>query len=284
MDSLFVALLGASLFITWTSGERIAELKSRCNAGDRYAETALQNAKSLSIARLAPFGRAEKGWETYAPQISVTVGTTCAPHTARFAEAVALWQARHELEASGAVDEATLAALKLRWQQARPFIARFEPGDCPPPVANQRLADIAPSEGWLGKAGQLDMDALASFRRMVAAARAADPRIAIDPDALTIVSAYRSPAYDAARCNGGRCNGIAKARCSAHRTGTAVDLFVGAAPGHGPVDSDNANRLYLSRTPAYRWLVANGRHYGFVNYVFEPWHWEFVGVTGRQVP
>jgi LAS superfamily LD-carboxypeptidase LdcB len=116
---------------------------------------------------------------------------------------------------------------------------------------------------------------------MVTAARAADPRIAADRNMLTIVSAFRSPAYDAARCAGGHCNGIAKARCSAHRTGTAVDLFVGAAPGHGPVDSHDANRLYLSRTPAYRWLVKNAGRFGFVNYVFEPWHWEWVGSPTR---
>ena len=113
--------------------------------------------------------------------------------------------------------------------------------------------------------------------KVVADARAADPRIARDRHALTIVSAYRSPAYDAAKCAGGKCNGIAKAKCSAHRTGTAVDLHVGAAPGHGPVDSANENRLFLSRAPTYRWLVENAHKYGFVNYVFEPWHWEWVG-------
>ena len=117
---------------------------------------------------------------------------------------------------------------------------------------------------------------------MIAAARAADPRIAADRQTLTIVSAFRSPAYDAARCSGGRCNGIAKARCSAHRTGTAVDLYVGAVPGHSPVDSDDANRLYLSQTPTYRWLVKNAGRYGFVNYVFEPWHWEWVGEPTQQ--
>jgi len=72
------------------------------------------------------------------------------------------------------------------------------------------------------------------------------------------------------------------ARCSAHRTGTAVDLYVGAAPGHLPVDSDNANRLHLSKTPAYRWLVQNAARYGFVNYVFEPWHWEWVGAPASE--
>ena len=118
---------------------------------------------------------------------------------------------------------------------------------------------------------------------MIEAARNADPRIAADREMLTIVSAFRSPAYDAAKCAAGaNCNGVAKARCSAHRTGTAVDLYVGAAPGHSPVDSDDANRLHQSKTPAYRWLVQNAARFGFVNYVFEPWHWEWTGAPAQR--
>jgi LAS superfamily LD-carboxypeptidase LdcB len=41
--------------------------------------------------------------------------------------------------------------------------------------------------------------------------------------------------------------------------------------------SADANRLYQVGTPAYRWLVANAARFGFVNYVFEPWHWEWIG-------
>ena len=33
----------------------------------------------------------------------------------------------------------------------------------------------------------------------------------------------------------------------------------------------------MSRTPAYRWLVANADRFGFVPYPFEPWHWEWTG-------
>jgi LAS superfamily LD-carboxypeptidase LdcB len=28
---------------------------------------------------------------------------------------------------------------------------------------------------------------------------------------------------------------------------------------------------------AFRWLVANAYRHGFVNYAFEPWHWEWTG-------
>jgi hypothetical protein len=63
-----------------------------------------------------------------------------------------------------------------------------------------------------------------------------------------------------------------------------VDLVVGQAPGH-PVDSTNdVNRLAMSRTPAYRWLVQNAGRYGFVNYAFEPWHWEYTGEPIEVAP
>ena len=56
-----------------------------------------------------------------------------------------------------------------------------------------------------------------------------------------------------------------------------MDIVVGQSPGY-PVDSSaDPNRLAMSRSPAYRWLVANAERFGFANYVFEPWHWEWTG-------
>jgi hypothetical protein len=80
---------------------------------------------------------------------------------------------------------------------------------------------------------------------MAAAARAEDPRIAADPRNLTIFSGFRDPDADAVRCNAeGNCQGVVRAACSAHRTGLAVDLYVGQAPGYGPDSSADAqNRL-----------------------------------------
>ena len=92
-------------------------------------------------------------------------------------------------------------------------------------------------------------------------------------------SGYRDPVSDAARCETEHnCDGAHRASCSAHRTGTAIDLDVGFMPE--PLTADNAttdNRmLHEYRTPAYRWMVANASRFGFVNYAFEPWHWEYV--------
>ena len=114
---------------------------------------------------------------------------------------------------------------------------------------------------------------------MVSAARAESPAIAADPKLLTIFSGYRDPAADAAACAAKHdCATPARAgTCSAHRTGLAMDIYLGSAPGFDPASSDDANRLYESRSPAYLWMVANAGRFGFVNYAFEPWHWEWTG-------
>lgn len=64
---------------------------------------------------------------------------------------------------------------------------------------------------------------------------------------------------------------------SEHQLGTTVDLST-------PAISNTLNGF--ETTPAYKWLLDNAHKYGFVlsyppnnqYYVFEPWHWRFVGV------
>jgi len=64
---------------------------------------------------------------------------------------------------------------------------------------------------------------------------------------------------------------------SEHQLGTTVDLITSGLGGS--LDS-------FDNTKAYTWLLANAYRYGFVIsypkdntfYVFEPWHWRFVGV------
>jgi LAS superfamily LD-carboxypeptidase LdcB len=177
------------------------------------------------------------------------------------------------------MDEASLRAFDLAWLTRRPFVAASGHGRCPDPPAPDGLVPISKAEGYLGQAAQLRPAALAAYRRMVAAAHAESPALAADPKLLTIFSGYRDPARDAADCAAkGDCGTPAHAgTCSAHRTGLAMDLYLGSAPGHPPESSDDENRLYESRTPAYLWMVANAARFGFVNYPFEPWHWEWTG-------
>jgi hypothetical protein len=236
------------------------------------------NSASLYVLHIAPFGREESGWATYAPEIEHEIGTRCAADTAGFADALARWQRRRGLSPSGVMTIATFAVMKDDWQARRPFVQLRATGACPPPPHAHDLADAKPSEGYEGKPVQLRKGALAAYRRMVAAARQGEPALAAKPELLTLFSAYRSPAYDAARCaHDHNCQGVVRAACSAHRTGLAFDIVLDTAPGY-PVDSSaDANRLAMVKGLAYRWLVANAATYGFVNYPFEPWHWEWTG-------
>lgn len=64
---------------------------------------------------------------------------------------------------------------------------------------------------------------------------------------------------------------------SEHQLGTTVDLITTGTGGE---------LLGFDRTAAYAWVLANAYRYGFVlsypknndYYIFEPWHWRFVGV------
>ena len=255
---------------------------SACGSGPAVATQA--NTASLQTLAWAPFGRAETGWETYAPLIAREIHTGCAPAEPGFAAALAAWQAAQKLPADGVMTVTVFDRMKGVIELRRPFVRLSAQRICPNPPASDALAQATPTEGYAGKAIQLRPAALEAWRRMAAAARAEDPAIAADPRNLTIFSGFRSPADDDARCRReGNCDGKVRATCSAHRTGLAMDLYVGQAPGFGPDSSADANRLAMAgRTPTYRWLVANADRFGFVPYPFEPWHWEWTGERPRR--
>ena len=245
-------------------------------------QAARLNANSIDTLAVAPFGHAETGWRTYAPLTAHEAGTACAPDTPGFAEALARWKVAHGMAYDGTVDDRTLQVLKGAWQEHRPFLmARVKKEPCPDPPAIDDLEQIKPTESHYGKPILVRPEALASYRRMVAAARRELPELDRDPLLMTIFSGYRSPEYDAASCfNQGGCNGVARASsCSAHRTGAALDIVIGNAPGARVDTATDANRRYLSQTRLYQWMVLNAGRYGFVNYPYEPWHWEYVGAV-----
>ena len=249
-----------------------SQTKEGCQGSPRFAGAAGANAASVQTLGWAPFGRPEVGWETYALIIAQEIGSQCAPGDPAFAEALSRWQTGQGVPADGILKPADFEIMRVATHRRRPFVAAFAQG-CPPAPDPALLAPARSDEGYAGKAVTLRRDVLEAYRRMVAAAREEQPSIAGEPRLLTIVSAYRSPEEEARRCAGQDCSGSARALCSAHRTGTALDLFV----GYEPASTDDANRLAQSRAPSYRWLVANAARFGFAPYVFEPWHWEWAG-------
>jgi D-alanyl-D-alanine carboxypeptidase len=247
-----------------------------CQEGPSPAAAA--NALSLRTLVWAPYNRTETGWEIYAPQIAAEINATCGPETPGFAASMVAWQGANGLPATGRLDPAVYAVMNTRWLLARPFVIESRSG-CPQAAALDSLVALEPQEIY-GKPERLERGALSAYRRMIADARAQIPALAANKRMLTVFSGYREPDADAARCALEQdCQGVTRTICSAHRTGRAIDLMVGHAPGQRPDSSNDANRLAQTRTPAYLWLVSNAKHYGFVNYTFEPWHWEWTGQT-----
>jgi hypothetical protein len=249
-----------------------------CAMPTAYGPAAVYNTAAETNLVWSPFGRPEQGWAIYAPAIARTVRSACPAGSPAFARAVARWQTRASLVPHGGVDPPTFQAMKTGWEQRRPFIHVRADGVCPEPPDEARIADVPAADSYRGSVVRLRPGTLRALEAMIEAARREDPRIAADPEQLTVFSGFRSPAHDAARCaKEGNCDGIVRAACSSHRTGLAIDLALGPAPGFTADSSADANRLYQTATPAYRWLVANAGRFGFVNYVFEPWHWEWTG-------
>jgi D-alanyl-D-alanine carboxypeptidase len=241
---------------------------------DGWREAAAANDRSLTTLVWKPFGRAEGGWETYAPLIGREVGTRCGPATAGFAAAYARWQSAHGLAADGILKESDFAQMRNAMALRRPFVQQTAKGLCPAAPADTALATASSAETLWSKPIQLREGALAAYRRMAASARAAG---VARGDVLKLVSGYRGPAEEAARCSDGGCNTLTRAHCSAHRTGLAMDLYLDHAPGQDPTSTDDANRAAMARSPAYRWLVVHAGEFGFLPYPFEPWHWEWTG-------
>jgi len=61
---------------------------------------------------------------------------------------------------------------------------------------------------------------------------------------------------------------VGKPGFSAHQSGRAIDFYLGTANGRRKV-------AILRETPAYKWMAANARRFGFYPHPKEPWHWEY---------
>jgi hypothetical protein len=268
------------IFLTASAGAAAAAASppaggARCDEGPAAAAAA--NRASLQTLVWSPSSRPETGWEIYAPLAAHEIATACPETSPAFAAALAAWQAAHRVGAGGVMDGATLRAMNQTWIARRPFV-KLSARACPPAPDEPSLARATPAESYGGKTIELRPGALAAYRAMTAAARQDLPQVRADSRLMTLFSGYRSPAADAARCVAeANCQGVARASCSAHRTGLAMDIDLGAAPGDRIDSADDANRLFIARGAAYRWMVANAGRFGFVPYPFEPWHWEWTG-------
>ena len=240
---------------------------------------AAATAKNLQLRRSLAWtfgGRQQTGWEIYVPLVSHTIGVDA--DSPDFAAGLAKWQAKNSLAATGVLENDTMQALIRYWQSQRlgRSTAPAEGSLLSAPITE--FFDSTRDPGLL----ELERQTYAAYKRMLAAAAkdlggsvsfTKTGELADGEKYLRIVSAYRSPEYQAQlrrkEPNAGR---GALAKFSAHSTGQALDLYVGGEP----VTTKDHNRLIQVQTPAYKWLVKNANRFGFYNYFYEPWHWEYV--------
>lgn len=221
--SLF-AFLSVCFVLTFAGGARAA---GPCHTNaDGWQAQGLANAASAYGMEWAPFGAAEWGWQAYLPLIQRELHTTCGPGTPIFASQLAGFQQTHGLTPTGLFDAATFQVFRGLWQERRPFVMARVGGACPEPPPINQLGYLVESEEHADRLTRLlRRDVLDAYRRLVAAARVEVPEVGADPELLQIFSGFRDPEADAARCaQQGNCDGLRRAVCSPHRTGTAVEI------------------------------------------------------------
>ncbi len=213
-------------------------------------------------------GKAQRGWALYVPLIAQLIGTDRQPDSREFAAALARWQPSAGLKADGILNQETWMKMVSIFQSQRLRGSGT-------PLAEQLLQ--APTSAFYDPARPAELryverEAWAAYQRLLAAA-AADRTLNLHgPDELKIISAYRSPAYQARlRAQSPHAGRVGLAVNSPHFTGRALDLYVGGEP----VSTSDENRARQVRTPVYQWLVRNASRFGFYPYFYEPWHWEY---------
>jgi D-alanyl-D-alanine carboxypeptidase len=244
--------------------------ESASRSRETLEAAARQNEELRNRLRWSFGGRLQKGWALYLPLIQQLIGSNAQPASPAFAEAIARWQEETGLPATGQLEEKTWAAMVSTFQARRPG-------------GRRRGAKIdlvlAPPKDFFDPSRPLslryvDREAYDAYQRMYEAAREALGEETLATHGLKIVSAYRSPSYQAAlRRRSPRAGRATLAVNSPHFTGCALDLFVGG----DPVSTADWNRHRQVETPLYHWMVRNASQFGFVPYFYEPWHWEYLG-------
>jgi len=224
-------------------------------------------------------GKEQHGWYLYTPLIDSFLGIDDGPGSNAFALALARWQETNGLKPTGVLDEDSLGAIILKWQDAR-----IKNRDLAQP---EQLVTVSAAEFYdperLEELRQVEKTTYAAYKRMLAAAlkepslhlaHNSDGTLASDEKYLKIISAFRSREYqEKLRRQSPHAGRAGLAVNSPHFTGRALDLYVGG----DPVETRDANRAFQIQTPVYRWLVRNAGRFGFRPYFYEPWHWEYVG-------
>jgi zinc D-Ala-D-Ala carboxypeptidase len=256
-----------------------AGIADTCREPGTFSKAALQNARTVSVLEWYFYGRPETGWQTVAPMIQRDLQTSCSPASPAFARRLSQWQKKRRLPTTGIIDMRSLHQFAAEWQKPRKMRRGFGKGykGCAYGLARP-VVELDPAHDGTSKyimiVNKIDPAAYAAYKKMIAAAATDVPDIVPHGQMLRIFSAHRPPAYNQQLCAlDGRCDGVQRAKCTLHFTGRALDLVVGGKNG----DTTPENRQLQSTGQVYHWLLQNAGRFGFVNYAYEPWHWEYVG-------
>ena len=237
---------------------------SRCAAKTPVGFVAAAvNAVSLLNLSWNPFGRAEVGWSLYAPKVATEIGTDCDAATPGFADKLAAWQARHHLPAHGQFDPPTFAAMK-----ARGSASGRSPASRARPAARHRRR----RRRWRGAGrGGLWRQARPAARRarLPPTARWSPPHAASCTTTTGLRAVLGLPRSRQRRRALHRRGQLQRHR-PRHLLG-APDRpgarYLGRAGARLRPRFDRRRQpAAMAQTPAYRWLLANARRFGFVNY------------------
>src|SRR5581483_3186219 len=222
-------------------------------------------------------GTHQAGWSLYSALIANVVGANEASFDQpEFASGVAAFQKQNKLNTtSGIVDNDT-------WSR---FVSYFQSRRIKDRITSNQLITIPVEDCYDPERPlelrQVDRATYDAYKRMVAAAESdlSKDSKSLDSQFFKIISAYRSPEYQAElHRRNPNATSAGLATNSPHRTGRAIDIYVGG----DPVSTKDNNRAIQVATPAYKWLVKNAAKFGFQPYFYEPWHWKYNPETQAQ--
>lgn len=243
-----------------------------------FEDAASRNAHLQTSLEWTFGSKRQRGWSIYVPLVASLIGSNPNAAAGPFAARVSIWQKENGLEPTGVLDDTTWFRMVSTFQSRRLSRTFTTPtqlvtipiSDCYDPTRDEELRKAEP-------------ETFAAYKRMIAAAiadqslglKASNHQLSASEPFFKIISAFRSREYqDHLRRQSPNSGRAGLAINSPHATGRALDLYVGGEP----VNTKDENRAIQTRTPAYRWLVANAGLFGFRPYFYEPWHWEYVGV------
>ncbi|QQS44746.1 MAG: D-alanyl-D-alanine carboxypeptidase family protein [Acidobacteriota bacterium] len=231
---------------------------------------ASRNEQLLDQMRWHFGGKPQRGWSLYVPLISRLIESDAEPDSPEFARSVHQWQQGEGLRPDGIVDQETWMKMVATFQSQRlKFRQAASPDDLFQAPASDFYDPSRPDDLRL-----VDRVAYDAYKRLLRAARSELGRGQNTETWLKIISAWRSPAYQAAlRKRSPKSGRAGLAMRSPHFTGRALDLYVGGEP----VSTADPNRRHQVAQPVYQWLVRNASRFGFYPYFYEPWHWEYRG-------